>query len=96
MLQGLTLPALIRRLGLRDDGLGRREEITARIAAADAAITCLIEQVLEAKRRALLELREQGSIHDEVLHRLERELDLEEKRVHLAAYLGGGGTHLEH
>lgn len=149
LLQGLTLPALIRRLGLHDDGLARREELVARIAAADAALARidallaeretapellqamrrrqentlralrqhlpgakappadvaghrlltesqqqLIEQVLEAQRQALLQLREEGSIHDEVLHRLERELDLEEERLHLAAHLGGEGSHL--
>ncbi|MFY0575885.1 cation:proton antiporter [Cystobacter fuscus] len=138
LVQGLTLPGLIRWLGLHDDGLARREEVTARVAAADAALARidallaeggepqselllamrtrqesrlrglrrhlaagkarpqeveggrllsegqqrLVEQVLEAQRQALLELRQEGAIHDEVLHRLERELDLEEERLH--------------
>lgn len=149
LIQGLSLPGLLRRLGLHDDGAARREELTARIAAADAGLSRIdellaeggeqpeilhamrrrlegrlrglrkhlsegkshpaveegarllpekheqvVEQVLEAERGALLRLREEGSIHDEVLHRLERELDLEEERLHLAASLGGEGSHL--
>jgi monovalent cation/hydrogen antiporter len=36
--QGLTLPCLIRRLGVEDDGAGEREELQARREAATAAI----------------------------------------------------------
>lgn len=39
VLQGLTLPALIRALGVRDDGTEREhEEVLARVAAAEAAL----------------------------------------------------------
>jgi Na+/H+ antiporter len=42
VVQGLTLPALIRRLDVREDGSEEEaEEFTARIAAADAALTRL-------------------------------------------------------
>jgi CPA1 family monovalent cation:H+ antiporter len=42
VVQGLTLPALIRALDVRDDGEDeRREEIDARLAAADAALARL-------------------------------------------------------
>jgi CPA1 family monovalent cation:H+ antiporter len=150
LVQGLSLPALIRWAGLRDDGLARREEMEARLAASEAAVARidtllaegaesseflrairrrheatlrslrqhlqrkadghaeahdarllitesqqrLAEQVIDAERKALLQLREDGAIHDEVLHRLERELDLEEERLHLGTHLGGEGTHL--
>ena len=36
--QGLTLPLVIRLLGLEDDGIEAREETKARIYAAEAAI----------------------------------------------------------
>ncbi len=38
VLQGLTLPVLIRRLGVEDDGLDDREELGARMRAAEAAL----------------------------------------------------------
>jgi monovalent cation/hydrogen antiporter len=41
--QGLTLPFLIRMLGLEDDGIEAREEAKARIRAAEAAIARLDE-----------------------------------------------------
>ena len=42
VVQGLTLPALIRRLGVLDDGLEEEaEEHAARIAAAEAALEAL-------------------------------------------------------
>lgn len=42
--QGLTLPFLIRRLGIKDDGLTDEEERSARLAANEAALN-LIEQL---------------------------------------------------
>jgi CPA1 family monovalent cation:H+ antiporter len=45
--QGLTLPFLIRVLGLEDDGSDEREDAKARIRAAEAAIARLDELVLE-------------------------------------------------
>jgi Na+/H+ antiporter len=131
--QGLTLPVLIRRLGLREDGSAEeREEIHARLAAAGAALDRLDELALEewvrddtlervrgtyefrrrrfkaragytddedgiedrslsyqrlmrdlygVQRRTLVELRNSGTISNDVMHRVERELDLEESRL---------------
>jgi monovalent cation/hydrogen antiporter len=135
--QGLTLPYLIRRLGIEDDGLAEREELHARREAATAAIDelrrlgeedwtredtvdrmirlyefrnrrlsqragelerdgdegnldersfayqRLVREVLEAQRRRVIELRNDGAISDEVLHVLERELDLEDQRLEI-------------
>lgn len=129
--QGLTLPWLIRRLGLsRDDG-GGAEETTARQQMIDAATRRIDElhavwpghrplldrmreghahraqhverqrdsgatgqedreivehreirrTVLDARREALLRLRADRAIDDDVLRALERELDLEERRI---------------
>ena len=43
VLQGLTLPALIRRLGVRGDDAHEREELLARLTATDAALARLEE-----------------------------------------------------
>jgi monovalent cation/hydrogen antiporter len=43
VLQGLSLPALIRRLGVVDDGLASLEERTARLKANEAALAYLAE-----------------------------------------------------
>ena len=45
--QGLTLPVVIRSLGLEEDGLERREEAKARIRAAEAALARLEELIGE-------------------------------------------------
>jgi CPA1 family monovalent cation:H+ antiporter len=129
--QGLTLPTLIRRLGVRDDGAEQREEIAARIRTADAALERLeelageewtreekieklraqyayqrerfaaqtgeveddgyedhslayqrlVRELIEAQRSAIVRLRNEGTISNEVMHRIERELDLEESRL---------------
>jgi monovalent cation/hydrogen antiporter len=47
MVQGLTLPGVIRWLGLEDDGLERKEDTKARIRAAEAALARLDELVSE-------------------------------------------------
>jgi monovalent cation/hydrogen antiporter len=137
VLQGLTLPLVIRRLGVRDDGLAEREELHARKEAARAAVAHLhsiseeewaredtvrrmiglyefrhrrlrqragvtdgddgeedldarsrdyqrvVREVLEAQRRRIVEMRNEGMISDEVLHALERELDLEDQRLEI-------------
>jgi CPA1 family monovalent cation:H+ antiporter len=137
VVQGLTLPALIRRLDVHDDGGGEREELYARREATDAAIAHLerlgeedwtredtvermlalyrfrnrrlrqragelddgeedgdldershtyqrmVRQVLDAQRRRVIELRDEGTISDDVLHALERELDLEDQRLEI-------------
>jgi monovalent cation/hydrogen antiporter len=131
VLQGLTLPVLIRALHLEDDGTAQREEDKARIHAADAAIARLDElvsedwvredtaerlrglygfrrnrfserfddgtdgsieersqnyqrlrrELLEAERAAIVDLRRRRVINDDVMHRLERDLDLEDARL---------------
>ncbi len=131
VLQGLSLPLLIRRLGVRDDGLSEVEEARARIHAAGAALARIDElaaedwvagdtadrlrglygfrrerfearldeaddgrveerslafqrlrrELLEAERGAILRLRNEGAINDEVMQRIERDLDLEDSRL---------------
>jgi monovalent cation/hydrogen antiporter len=132
--QGLTLPSLIRRLGVRDDsGEEEEEEVRARIEAAEAAIARveelaeeewtrdgtvervramyeyrrrrfaartgeveddgyedrsvafqrLMHMVYDAQRDVLIRLRNEGRISNEVMHRIERELDLEESRLEI-------------
>ena len=136
VLQGLTLPALIRRLGIRDDGTDEREELLARRAATDAALATIdeladedwtrdetaermralydyrrsrlaaragetddadgdgyerrsrryqkmVRRVLDAQREELVRLRDRGEISNDVMHRLERELDLEDERLEI-------------
>jgi CPA1 family monovalent cation:H+ antiporter len=135
VLQGLTLPWVIRRLDVHDDGRGAREELKARKAAAAAAVTRLrelgeeewtrddtvermiglfefrrrrllrragvegdgdedpeersmayqrlVREVLEAQRREVVRLRDEGAISDEVMHIVERELDLEDTRLEI-------------
>jgi CPA1 family monovalent cation:H+ antiporter len=41
----------------------------------------LMRELIEAQRAALIQLRDQGVISDEVLHRIEFQLDVEEARV---------------
>jgi Na+/H+ antiporter len=139
VVQGLTLPPLIRLLGVHDDGQGDREELHARKAATEAAIAHLrglaeedgvrpdtlermiglyefrhrrlaqraaaihgrereddedldersrsyqgiVRGVLDVQRRRVVELRDEGAISDEVMHALERELDLEDQRLEI-------------
>lgn len=47
------------------------------------ALLRLREEALTAERSALIQLRDEGSISDEVLHRLEQELDIEAIRLGL-------------
>jgi Na+/H+ antiporter len=133
VLQGLTLPALIRRLGVRAGGDDEDEELRARLGATDAALERLdelaveswtrddtverlrglydyrrqrlsaragdaqddgyedrslayqrlVRELLEAQRRAIVRLRNQGVISNEVMHRIERDLDLEDSRLEI-------------
>ena len=48
---------------------------------ADQAFKRLRHETLTAERRALIDLRNKGIISDEILHRLERELDVEALRL---------------
>jgi CPA1 family monovalent cation:H+ antiporter len=133
VVQGLTLPGLIRLLRLEDDGLEAKEDTKARIYAAEAALARLEElvdedwvredtaerlrglygfrrsrfqarfdaaddgsieqrsanyqrlrrELLEAERAAIVALRRDGRISDDVMHRIERDLDLEDVRLDL-------------
>ena len=132
VVQGLSLPGVVRLLGLEDDdSMDVREEAKARIHAAEAAIERLDElvdegwvrsdtaerarglynfrsnrfrarldeeddgeieerslqyqrlrrELLDAERGAVLALRNEGKISDEVMQRVERDLDLEYSRL---------------
>jgi CPA1 family monovalent cation:H+ antiporter len=133
VVQGLSLPPLIRLLGIEDDGLGEREDAKARIRAAEAALERLDElvaeewvreetaerlrglynfrrnrfaarfddgddgaieeqslayqrlrrELLDAERRAVVQLRREGYINDEVMNRVQRDLDLEDTRLEI-------------
>jgi CPA1 family monovalent cation:H+ antiporter len=132
VVQGLTLPLLIRALGLEDDGSQEREEIKGRIEVANAALARidvlvreewvredtaervrglydyrrsrfaaryhgaddgieersaayqrLMRDLLHAQRDTLIRLRDEGRIGDEVMHRIEHDLDLEESRLEM-------------
>ncbi len=133
VLQGLTLPTLIRRLGVTDDRSEEQEELRGRLGATDAALARLdelaaqewtrddtvdrmrglyqfrrrrlkaragyveddgyqdrslayqrlVRELLEAQRRAIIVLRNQGEISSDVMHRIERDLDLEDSRLEI-------------
>jgi Na+/H+ antiporter len=129
--QGLSLPPLIRWLGVEADGSVDREESTARLRAAEAAsarlevlageswvpdslasflrsfyaeqterycarddggqddereqhaaaYSRLKRELVAAEREAVISLRDQGTISDEALARVQRDLDLEALRL---------------
>lgn len=131
VVQGLTLPGLIRLLRVSDDGGAEREDAKARIRAAEAALARLEEllgegsvhpktaerlrgslgfrrdrflarlddgddgvieqqslayqrvmrELLDAERAALLALRNDRVIDDNVMQRVQRDLDLEAARL---------------
>jgi monovalent cation/hydrogen antiporter len=131
VVQGLSMPAVIRVLRLEVDGGDEAEEALARVRAAEAALVRLEEleaegwvledtaervrggyrfridrfsarmdpdgdgkiekrslkyqrlrmELIEAERHAIVELRNQGEISDEVMRRIERDLDLEVSRL---------------
>jgi CPA1 family monovalent cation:H+ antiporter len=133
VLQGLTLPAVIRALGVHDDGGEAQEELRARLVATQAALSRIeelgaeewtrndtiermtglydyrrrrlkaragkldddgyedrsqsyqriVREVLEAQRAAVVALRNDGTISNDVMHRIERELDLEDQRLEI-------------
>jgi Na+/H+ antiporter len=134
VLQGLTLPAVIRWSGVHDDGAEEREDLLARRRATEAALARIdeleaqewtrddtvermramyayrarrltaragesedgdgfehrsrkyqkmVRSVLDAQRRAVVELRNRGEISNDVMHRIERELDLEDERLEI-------------
>jgi len=137
VIQGLTLPLVIKALHVEDDGADAREELLGRRAAVEAALERLdelgaaewtrddttermrllyeyrqrrfavrageledadgidafetrakryqkmVRWVLTAQRERLVALRNSGEISNEVMHRLERELDLEDERLEI-------------
>jgi monovalent cation/hydrogen antiporter len=46
-----------------------------------AAYQRLIRELLQAQHRILIQLRNEDVIRDEAMHRIERDLDLEESRL---------------
>ena len=50
-------------------------------ATTSSACAGLIALTIAAQRRALLSLRRAGKIGDDVVHKIEHELDLEEARL---------------
>ncbi len=46
-----------------------------------AAYQRLLIELLQAQRQTLVRLRDEGKIGDEAMHRIERDLDLEESRL---------------
>ncbi|MDX6376719.1 MAG: monovalent cation/hydrogen antiporter, partial [Gaiellaceae bacterium] len=132
LVQGLSLPFLIRRLDVHDDG-EVAAEAKARLTAAKAAIRRLdelrdeewtrdetiermramyeyrtrrfrsrfvddddtdyddrsvryqraVREVLQAQRDAIIEMRNAGTISSETMHRIERDLDLEDSRLEI-------------
>ncbi len=142
LVQGLTLPPLIRWLGVDDyDDELEQEEINARLSAIESAMARmdelrgedwvledtvdrvrgaytyrqrrftalsrdgefdggvdgdgidyetrsvayqrLVRELIDAQRATLIDLRDSGDINDDVLHRIERELDLEDSRLEI-------------
>ena len=131
VLQGLSLPAVVRILGLEEDDGDAREEAKARIHAAEAATARLDElveegwvrddtaerarglysfrsnrfrarlsddddgeieerslayqrlrrELLDAERGAVIALRNEGKISEDVMQRVQRDLDLEDSRL---------------
>jgi Na+/H+ antiporter len=68
----------------------RRFAARAGLAADDEGIEdrstayqTLVREILEAQRREIVRLRNTGEISNEVMHRLERELDLEDSRLEI-------------
>jgi Na+/H+ antiporter len=133
VVQGLSLPLVIRALNVRSDGAEEDEELRARLQATNAALARIdeladedwtredtiermrgqydyrrrrlsarageieddgyeerslayqriIQSVLGAQRDALVGLRNEGAISNEVMNRVIRELDLEESRLEI-------------
>jgi Na+/H+ antiporter len=134
ILQGLTLPTLIRRLALQGDGgVEEQEELSARLGATQAALSRLeelaqqdwtrqdtierlrgmyqyrrmrlsarvgiteddgyeerslayqrvVRELIDAQRLAIVRLRNEGAISNDVMHRIERDLDLEDSRLEI-------------
>lgn len=131
VVQGLSLPPIIRWLGVKDDGAAEKEESQARLKANQAALARLDEianseqlnpdtvtrlrveyedrirqlesaepaqgqnrrglfsseydrlahETLRTERRIIVQLRNEGIINDEVLRKIQRDVDLAEARL---------------
>jgi CPA1 family monovalent cation:H+ antiporter len=56
-------------------------EESGRFEERSTAYQRLVHEVISAQREAIVALRDEGRITDEVMHRVERDLDLEESRL---------------
>ncbi|MGH3367040.1 MAG: Na+/H+ antiporter, partial [Nocardioidaceae bacterium] len=133
VVQGLSLPVLIRRLDVNDGGADADEEVRARLLATKAALARIdalateewtrddtverirgfyqyrktrlaaragtiedegyedrslayqqmVQLVLSAQREAIVQMRSEGDVSNEVMNRILRELDLEESRLEI-------------
>ena len=43
----------------------------------------MVRELLDAQREAVVALRNEGTISNDVMHRIERELDLEDERLEI-------------
>jgi CPA1 family monovalent cation:H+ antiporter len=77
----------VERASTIDPGVG------AESARAQAALRRLRHETLSAERRALIALRDEGVISDDVLVRLEQELDIEAMRIGLGEERLPGHSH---
>ena len=65
-------------------GFGASEQLVSKALGGElrsAQYVRLMRETIGAQRMALLDLRDGGEISDEVMRRVERELDLEESRL---------------
>ena len=59
----------------------RFEGDTEGVEERSSAYQRLMAELLHAQRQTLVRLRDEGKIADEAMHRIERDLDLEESRL---------------
>ncbi len=92
LVQELTLRPMVGRTGLSDEGEQHREEEVARrvMEAANASPGTEHANGFDSARQALLHLREQNQIGDEVLISMLRETDLTSRAVEGDALPGAG------
>ena len=64
---------------------GSTTATTARSRSARSPTSALRRELLEAERAAVVALRNEGRISDEVMHRVQRDLDLEDSRLDCVA-----------
>jgi CPA1 family monovalent cation:H+ antiporter len=68
-----------RRFRARFDGGDDGEDYEARSEAYQRAL----REVLQAQRNAIVEMRDAGTISSETMHRIERDIDLEDSRLEI-------------